>query len=64
MVCSACSSCPTFSAVQASSVCCTTDCSAQDTFELEIAHFLDCLRTGQEPITSGRSQRRALEIVL
>ncbi len=35
-----------------------------DTFELEIAHFLDCLRTGQEPITSGRSQRRALEIVL
>jgi predicted dehydrogenase len=36
----------------------------QDTFALEIRHFLDCLRTGAEPITSGRSQRRPLEIVL
>jgi predicted dehydrogenase len=35
-----------------------------NTFELEIAHFLSCVRTGQEPVTSGRSQRRPLEIVL
>jgi predicted dehydrogenase len=35
-----------------------------DTFALEIAHFLDCLRTGREPITGGQSQRRPLEIVL
>jgi UDP-N-acetyl-2-amino-2-deoxyglucuronate dehydrogenase len=36
----------------------------QDTFQLQIAHFLDSIRTGTEPITSGRSQRRALEVVL
>jgi predicted dehydrogenase len=35
-----------------------------NTFELEVEHFLACLRTGQEPVTSGRSQRRPLEIVL
>ena len=35
-----------------------------DTFRLEIEHFLQAIRTGQEPLTSGRSQRRALEIVL
>lgn len=35
-----------------------------DTFMLEIAHFLQCLRTGKEPLTSGRSQRRPLEAVL
>jgi predicted dehydrogenase len=35
-----------------------------DTFEREIEHFLACLHTGQEPLTSGRSQRRPLEIVL
>lgn len=35
-----------------------------DAFALEIAHFLSCLHTGQEPITSGRRQRRALEVVL
>jgi predicted dehydrogenase len=35
-----------------------------DTFVLEIEHFLQALRTSQEPLTSGRSQRRALEIVL
>lgn len=35
-----------------------------DTFVLEIAHFLQCLRTGEEPLTSGRSQRRPLEAVL
>ena len=35
-----------------------------DTFALEIAHFLHCIRTGDEPITSGRLQRRPLEIVL
>ena len=36
----------------------------QDTFALEIAHFVQCVRTGETPITSGRSQRRPLEIVL
>jgi predicted dehydrogenase len=35
-----------------------------NTFELEIEHFLSCVRTGREPVTSGRSQRRPLEIVL
>ena len=35
-----------------------------DTFALEIAHFLDCIASGREPLTSGRSQRRPLEIVL
>lgn len=36
----------------------------EDTFALEVEHFLQCIRTGQEPLTSGRSQRRPLEIVL
>jgi predicted dehydrogenase len=36
----------------------------QDTFVLEIEHFLHAVRTGEEPVTSGRSQRRPLEIVL
>jgi predicted dehydrogenase len=36
----------------------------QDTFLLEVEHFLDCLRTGSQPITSGRAMRRPLEIVL
>jgi predicted dehydrogenase len=35
-----------------------------DSFGREISHFLHCVRTGEEPITSGRSQRRPLEIVL
>ena len=35
-----------------------------DTFLLEVLHFLKCLHTGQEPNTSGRSQRRSLELVL
>lgn len=35
-----------------------------DTFALEVQHFFDAIRTGREPVTSGRSQRRALEIVL
>ena len=35
-----------------------------DPFEREIRHFLDCIRDGLEPITSGRSQRRNLELVL
>jgi predicted dehydrogenase len=35
-----------------------------DTFELEARHFLHCIESGEEPITSGRSQRRTLEIVL
>ena len=36
----------------------------QDTFALEVEHFVQCVRTGAEPLTSGRSQRRPLEIVL
>ncbi len=36
----------------------------QDTFALEVEHFLRVVQTGEEPITSGRSQRRPLEIVL
>jgi predicted dehydrogenase len=36
----------------------------EDTFAAEIAHFLTCLRTGDEPITSGRSQRVPLSYVL
>ena len=35
-----------------------------DTFALEVEHFLESVRTGREPLTSGRSQRRALEVVL
>jgi len=35
-----------------------------DTFALEVAHFMECVRTGEEPLTSGRSQRRTLEAVL
>ena len=35
-----------------------------DTFLLEVLHFLKCLHTRQEPNTSGRAQRRALELVL
>jgi predicted dehydrogenase len=37
---------------------------AEDTFALEIEHFIQCIRKGVAPITSGRSQRRPLEIVL
>ncbi len=35
-----------------------------DTFALEVQHFIDCVRTGREPLTAGRLQRRNLEIVL
>jgi predicted dehydrogenase len=35
-----------------------------DPFEREIAHFVECVRTGREPETSGRDQRRPLEMVL
>lgn len=35
-----------------------------DTFLLEIEHFFQSILRGKEPITSGRSQRRPLEIVL
>lgn len=35
-----------------------------DLFEQEIRHFLDCIEHGKEPITSARSQRRTLELVL
>jgi predicted dehydrogenase len=36
----------------------------EDAFAAEIAHFLACLRTGEEPITSGRSQRVPLACVI
>jgi len=36
----------------------------QDTFFLEVQHFLDCLHTGNQPLTSGHAMRRPLEIVL
>jgi predicted dehydrogenase len=35
-----------------------------DTFVAEIAHFLDCLDTGGEPITGARDQRKPLLAVL
>ena len=35
-----------------------------DTFELEVEHFLGCVRAGGEPLTSGRRMRRPLELVL
>jgi predicted dehydrogenase len=33
-------------------------------FERELAHFVECVRANREPITSGRDQRRPLELVL
>jgi UDP-N-acetyl-2-amino-2-deoxyglucuronate dehydrogenase len=36
----------------------------EDTFHLEIAHFLDCLESGQTPITAGSRMLRSLEIIL
>ena len=35
-----------------------------DTFELEAAHFVACVRDGKEPITAGRRMRRPLALVL
>lgn len=35
-----------------------------DTFEAELAHFLDCLDDDREPITSARDQRKPLVAVL
>jgi predicted dehydrogenase len=36
----------------------------EDTFLLENQHFFQAIRTGAEPLTSGWSQRRPLEVVL
>jgi UDP-N-acetyl-2-amino-2-deoxyglucuronate dehydrogenase len=36
----------------------------QDTFLLEVAHFIHCIQHGEETLTSGRAQRRPLECVL
>jgi predicted dehydrogenase len=36
----------------------------QDAFEAEIAHFLDCLETGEAPLTSGREERKPLAAVV
>ena len=35
-----------------------------DTFELEVGHFITCVRDGKEPITAGRKMRRPLALVL
>lgn len=35
-----------------------------DSILLEVRHFVGCIERGEEPITSGRSQRRTLELVL
>jgi predicted dehydrogenase len=35
-----------------------------DTFQAEIAHFLDCLEQGATPITSGEEERKPLAAVL
>lgn len=37
---------------------------AVDVFERELAHFVACVHGGREPETSGRDQRRPLEIAL
>jgi predicted dehydrogenase len=37
---------------------------ARDTFQAEIVHFLDCLDSGREPLTSGREERKPLAAVL
>jgi predicted dehydrogenase len=36
----------------------------EDTFRLEVEHFLHCARTGAEPVPNGASMRRSLEVVL
>lgn len=36
----------------------------EDTFHLEVSHFLDCLASGQTPATAGSRMRRSLEIIL
>lgn len=36
----------------------------QNTFDIEIAHFIDCLDRASEPITSGREERKPLVAVL
>jgi predicted dehydrogenase len=42
----------------------TIEVGEYDTFRTEIAHFLECVESGHEPVTSARSQRRPLELVL
>jgi predicted dehydrogenase len=37
---------------------------AEHDFRTEVEHFLRCVRTGETPLTSGRDQRRPLEVVL
>jgi predicted dehydrogenase len=36
----------------------------QNTFSLEIAHFIDCIKNDRRPITEGKAMRRPLELVL
>jgi predicted dehydrogenase len=35
-----------------------------DTFQLEAAHFLDCIEQGREPISSARQERYPLRAVI
>jgi predicted dehydrogenase len=42
----------------------TIETPAQNPFEAEWRHFLDCIETGAEPITSARTQRQPLAAVL
>lgn len=35
-----------------------------DTFDLEVGHFVECVLTGKEPITTGKRMRKPLELVL
>lgn len=35
-----------------------------DSFSLLLAHFFECIETGQEPVTGGRSQRVPLACVM
>jgi predicted dehydrogenase len=36
---------------------------SEDTFQAELREFLACVESGREPVTSGRRQRRNLELV-
>ena len=40
-----------------------TDDESTNTFEQVVEHFLDCIDTNAEPITSGRTQRLSLKVI-
>lgn len=35
-----------------------------DTFEAEIEHFIQCIRSGETPLTSGEEERKSLAVIL